>query len=181
MLVQNVLASSVSERHFKATKRSCLKYICRVQHTLRNRVPCDSLSKLDSFHLNAPCSSSFPTSCSIVPFSFASYMLSRLSCVRLFVTPWTGACQAPLSMGFSRQEYWSALPFPSPGDFPSSGTKPTSLMPPALAGGSLPLGSPASCVTVGKSLHPCAPQLSHLLTTVSTSQGCSEDGMSQYT
>ena len=111
MLVQNVLASSVSERHFKATKRSCLKYICRVQHTLRNRVPCDSLSKLDSFHLNAPCSSSFPTSCSIVPFSFASYMLSRLSCVRLFVTPWTGACQAPLSMGFSRQGYWSGSLF----------------------------------------------------------------------
>ena len=40
-----------------------------------------------------------------------------LSHVSLFVTPWTGACQAPLSMGLSKQEYWSALPFPSPGDF----------------------------------------------------------------
>ena len=39
-----------------------------------------------------------------------------LSRVRLFATPWTVACQAPLSMGFSRQEYWSGLPFPSPGD-----------------------------------------------------------------
>ena len=39
-----------------------------------------------------------------------------LSCVRLFAIPWTGARQAPLSMGFSRQEYWSELPFPSPGD-----------------------------------------------------------------
>ena len=38
-----------------------------------------------------------------------------LSCIQLFVTPWTVACQAPLSMGFSRQEYWSGLPFPSPG------------------------------------------------------------------
>ena len=39
-----------------------------------------------------------------------------LSCVLLFVTPWTVACQAPLSLEFSSQEYWSGLPFPSPGD-----------------------------------------------------------------
>ena len=39
-----------------------------------------------------------------------------LSCVQLFATPWTVACQVPLSMKFSRQEYWSGLPFPSPGD-----------------------------------------------------------------
>ena len=44
-----------------------------------------------------------------------------LSCVRLFATPWTVACQAPLSMGFPRQEYWSGLPFPSPGDLPEPG------------------------------------------------------------
>ena len=43
------------------------------------------------------------------------------------VTPWTEACQAPLSMGFSRQEYWSELPFPSPGDLPDPGIKPGSL------------------------------------------------------
>ena len=48
------------------------------------------------------------------------------------MTPWTIACQAPLSMGFSRQEYWSGLPFPSPGDLLDAGIKPTS---PALAGG----------------------------------------------
>ena len=60
-----------------------------------------------------------------------------LSCVRLFVTPWTVARQAPLSMGFSRQEYWSGLPCPSPGDFPNPGIKPTSLVSPALAGGFL--------------------------------------------
>ena len=46
-----------------------------------------------------------------------------LSCVRLFVTPWTAAHQALLSMGFSRQEYWSGLPFPSPGDLPDPGTE----------------------------------------------------------
>ena len=41
-------------------------------------------------------------------------------------TPWAVACQAPLSMGFSRQEYWSELPFPSPGDLPDPGIKPGS-------------------------------------------------------
>ena len=47
-----------------------------------------------------------------------------LSRVRLFVTPWTVAYQAPLSLGFSRQEYWSGLPFPSPGDLPNPGIEP---------------------------------------------------------
>ena len=45
------------------------------------------------------------------------------------LTPWAVACQAPLSMGFSRQEYWSGLPFPSPGDLPDPGIEPG---PPAL-------------------------------------------------
>ena len=61
-------------------------------------------------------------------------MQGRFSCVRLFVTPWTMAHQAPLSMGFSRQEYWSGLPFPSPGNLPYPGIKPTSLESPALVG-----------------------------------------------
>ena len=52
-----------------------------------------------------------------------NYSLSR---VRLFVTPWTVAHQAPLSMGFSRQEYWSGLQFPSPGDLPNPGIEPRS-------------------------------------------------------
>ena len=54
--------------------------------------------------------------------------------VQYFVTPWTVAHQAPLSMGFSRQEYWSGLQFPPPGDLPNTGIKPASLMSPALAG-----------------------------------------------
>ena len=57
-----------------------------------------------------------------------------LSCIRLFVTPRTVAHQAPLSMGFSRREYWSGLPFPPPGDLPNPGIEPVSLVSPALAG-----------------------------------------------
>ena len=49
-----------------------------------------------------------------------------LNCVRLFATPWTAASLAPPSMGFSREEYWSGLPFPSPGDLPDSGIGPGS-------------------------------------------------------
>ena len=70
-------------------------------------------------------------------------LLSRFSCVGLCVTLWTVARQAPLSLGFSRQEYWSGLPLPSPGDLPQPGIDPTSLLPPALAVDSLtiaPLG-----------------------------------------
>ena len=50
-----------------------------------------------------------------------------LSCVQLFATPWSVVCQAPLSVEFSRQEYWSRLPFPSPGDLLNSRIEPTSL------------------------------------------------------
>ena len=49
-----------------------------------------------------------------------------VSRVQLFVTLWTVACQAPLSMEFSRQEYWSGVPFPSPGDLPDPGIEPRS-------------------------------------------------------
>ena len=52
--------------------------------------------------------------------------VKSLSHVRLFATPWTVAYQAPPSMGFSRQEYWSGLPLPSPGDLPDPGIKPGS-------------------------------------------------------
>ena len=71
-----------------------------------------------------------------------------LSCVQLFAAPWTVAAhQAPLSMEFSRQEYWNGLPFPAPGDYPSSGVEPTSLASLALASGfctSVPLGKPST-------------------------------------
>ena len=51
------------------------------------------------------------------------YKVKLFSCVQLFATPWTVAQQASLSMGFSRQEYWRRLPFPSPGDLPDPGIK----------------------------------------------------------
>ena len=57
-----------------------------------------------------------------------------LSHVQLFATQWTVACRSPLPMGFSRQEYGSGLPFPSPGDLPDPGIEPSSLVSPALAG-----------------------------------------------
>ena len=60
------------------------------------------------------------------------FLLSRFRHVRLFVTLWTIAFQAPLSMGFSRQEYYSGLPCPPPGDLPNPGIKPESLATPAL-------------------------------------------------
>ena len=70
-----------------------------------------------------------------------------LHCVQLSVTPtpWTGAHQAPLSMGFPRQEYWSGLAFPSPGDVPDSGIE---LSSPALAGGFFTIEPPGNSHSV---------------------------------
>ena len=94
---------------------------------------------------------------SIIPFLENSYMhtarqryeelyikvlsewVKLLSHVWLFATPWTVAYQAPLSVGFSRQEYWSGLPFPSPGDLPNPGIEPRS---PALRADTLPSEPP---------------------------------------
>ena len=63
-------------------------------------------------------------------------VLSCFSCVRLCATLWTVACQAPLVMGFSGQEYWCGLLCPPPGDLPDPGMEPVSLKSPALGGGS---------------------------------------------
>ena len=72
-----------------------------------------------------------------------------LSCVWLFATPWTEAHQAPLSMGFSWQEYWSGLPFPSPGDLSDPGVE---LVPPALQADSLPLNHQGSAPSVRRAV-----------------------------
>ena len=72
--------------------------------------------------------------------------VKSLSCVRLFATPWTVTYQAPLSMGFSRQEYWSGLPFPSPGDLPDPRIEPKS---PALQADSLPSEPPGKSSNSG--------------------------------
>ena len=75
--------------------------------------------------------------------NYAMFLAVSLGCVVLScfshvwpcATPWAIACQAALSMGFSRQEYWSGLPFPPPGDLPNPGIELVSLTTPALAGG----------------------------------------------
>ena len=69
--------------------------------------------------------------------------MKLLSCVGLFATPWAVACKAPPSMGFSRKEYWSGLPFPSPGDLPDPGIEPWS---PVLQADSLPSEPPGKPV-----------------------------------
>ena len=80
-------------------------------------------------------------------------MLSYLSCVRLFATLWTVVHQAPLSMGFPRQEYWSELPCLYPGHLPDPGIEPTSPVAPALQMESLLLshpGNPLSFISYSK-------------------------------
>ena len=75
-------------------------------------------------------------------------MLSCFSHVRLFAILWTVVPQAPLSTGFSRQEYWSGLPCPPPGGLPDPGMEPKSPKSPALAGGfftTVPPGKPTYC------------------------------------
>ena len=62
-------------------------------------------------------------------------LAQSLSCVQLFVNPWFAICQAPLFMAFFRQEYWSGLPFPPPGDLSDPGVEPASPVAPPLADG----------------------------------------------
>ena len=71
--------------------------------------------------------------CFVYNVNFVAFQ--SLSHSQLFVTPWTVARQAPLSIGFSKQEYWSELPFPPPGDLPNPGIDPESPVSSALAGG----------------------------------------------
>ena len=82
-----------------------------------------------------PCHTPFPNRliCLSYVHEHIKNMLSHFSCVLLFVTLWAVACQAPLSMGFSRQEHWSGLSCPSPGDLPDPWIEPESLTSLALA------------------------------------------------
>ena len=73
---------------------------------------------------------------------YGACVLSRFSCAQLFATLWIVACQAPLSIGFSRQEYWSGLPYPPPGDIFNPGIEPVSLTSLHWQVGSLPLAQP---------------------------------------
>ena len=76
----------------------------------------------------------------IAAYVLVSCMPSHFSHVQLFVTLWTIACQAPLSTGFNRQEYWSGLTCPSPEDLPDQGIEPASLVSPTLQADSLSTG-----------------------------------------
>ena len=91
-------------------------------------------------------------------------MLSRFSRVQLFATLWTAASQARLSMGFSRQEYWSGLPFPPPGSLPDPGIKHMSA---ALQVDSLPSEPPGKPCPQ----HMC-PQLNHFAAHLKLTQHC---------
>ena len=75
----------------------------------------------------------------IIAEPYIEQLVKSLSRVRLFAAPWIVAYQAPPSMGFSRQEYWSGVPFPSPGDLPNPGIEPGS---PALQADALPSKPP---------------------------------------
>ena len=86
------------------------------------------------------------------------------SCL-ILVTPWTAACQTLLSMGFPRQEYWSGLPFPSPGDLPDPGIEPTFPMSSALQADPLSLshlGNPALSYLMLNTLFQCSELLLRL-------------------
>ena len=92
------------------------------------------------------------------------------SCLTL-QSPWTVAHQAPLSSKFSRQEYWSGLPFPSPGDFPDPRIEPVSLASPALTGGFFTTaapGKPLSHIRYVNSFHPAKDCLNNALLLVSS-------------
>ena len=83
------------------------------------------------------------------PKNACACLLSHFSRVRLFTTLWTIVCQAPLSVEFSMQEYWSGLPCPAPGDLPNPGSVPMSPVVPPLQVDSLPLShhrSPSMCI-----------------------------------
>ena len=109
---------------------------------------CHSLSRVQLFATLwiVACQSLSRVRLSVTPWTEACQSLSR---VQLFVTPWTVACQSPLSIRFSRQGYWSGLPFPFPGDLPDPGIEPGS---PALQAGSLPPEPPGKPPTLFSSM-----------------------------
>ena len=97
---------------------------------------------LEGLYLGNKCSNILSVACSVYLCMKGKVKVNSLSRVRLFATPWTVAHQAPLSMGFSRQEYCSGLPFPSPGDLPNPGIEPGSSALQADALPSEPPGKP---------------------------------------
>ena len=85
-------------------------------------------------------------------------MIDVMMCMLSCVTPWTVACQTPLSVGFSRQEYWSGLPFPTPGIFPTQGSNPCLLH---WQVGSLPLSHQGSLTAMQMCVNANIRRVSH--------------------
>ena len=116
--------------------------VCAHTHTLLRTGRSRSLSLwLASIHLRdsqmvsrLPPPQKLTRTCILWPEYGLLLLLTCFSCVRLCATLWTVACQSPLSMGFSRQEYWSKFPFPSPGDLPDPGIKKSLSSPSCLHG-----------------------------------------------
>ena len=102
-----------------------------------------------------------------------AWVLSHFSCVWLFGTLWTVACQTPLSMGFSRKEYWSRLPCPSPGDLPNLGIEP------ALS--ALAAGFFTTSTTWEAPFSPIGPQLLLIFESLNNSNGKTYEKMISYT
>ena len=95
-----------------------------VGHQPHGLFPCEGEGKTSAMETLIRLLCLFLNSRILVPSVKAACLISLFSPVRLFATPWTLAHQAPLSMGFSRQEYWSGLPCPPPGDLPNPGVEP---------------------------------------------------------
>ena len=116
--------------HFSSVQFSC-------------SVVSDSLRSRESQHTRPPCPSPTPRvhsdSRPSSRFSLVQFFGDSMDCI---------ACQAPLFMEFSRQEYWSELPFPSPGDIPHPGIEPSSLEAPSLTGGILTTEQPGKPIYI---------------------------------
>ena len=95
----------------KKKKKNCVKYLLSVRKWSRYSTCYLMLLKILQIH-------------HYYPYLVCCVLFQSLSCVQPFVTTWTRAHQAPLAMGFSRQEYWSELPWPPPGTFSTQGSHP---------------------------------------------------------
>ena len=105
-----------------------------------------------------------PTFLAAIPIVCVYVCAQSVNCVQFFATPWTVAGQVPLSLGFSRQECWSRLPCPLPGDLPDPGIEPMSPVVPTLAGGFFTTeaqGKPMAIIYWGSSWGQALCQLPH--------------------
>ena len=131
LAVQGALKSLLQSHNWKASILWCLEFfVGQFSHPYMNTKKTIALS-MQTFVGKVMSILFYTLSRFVIAFlprskGLLNSWLKSLSCVWLFVTPWTVVCQTPPSMGVLRQEYWSVLPFPSPGDLPDPGIKPRS-------------------------------------------------------